>query len=181
MAFQQVGGPSFQQLDDSSNPQAQAYARMALARNGIHVPHGADAAAMWRQFSQQRMLQRNAAMVQGPDANDAIDPNTPLGTGSTTSATAVPGTTPPGVGIDWHQMVQQLAARLPVGTKAPPMSEFQHVQGGPAEAASMLGALRLRHVNDAQQAAQKMASLLAARRPSKSFRRMPGRTGPRGY
>lgn len=82
MAFYQIHpeNAGFQQLHDSNNPAAQAYARAALARNGIHVPPGADAAAMWRQFSSQRAGLRNQAQAQGPDPYDAgVNPNTPLG------------------------------------------------------------------------------------------------------
>lgn len=67
MPFRQVGGyQGFERLRDSEDPAAQNYARRALAANGIHVPHGADAAAMWRDFSRNRMLQTNAAQVQAP-------------------------------------------------------------------------------------------------------------------
>lgn len=95
MAFTQVpqGGGGFQQihpenggfnqLHDSNNPAAQAYARAALARNGIHVPPGADATAIWRQFSQQRAGQQAGAQAQGPDPYDpGVNPSQPLGGGA---------------------------------------------------------------------------------------------------
>jgi hypothetical protein len=97
MAFYQVpqgrtGG--FTQLHDSNDPSAQAYARQALARNGIHVPPGADAAAMWRQFSQQRASGRAGAMAQGPDPYDTgVNPNMPLG-GPQPLPPAAPGSGP---------------------------------------------------------------------------------------
>lgn len=186
MAYHQVGGPSYQQLDDSSNPAAQAYARQALAHNGIHVPPGADAAAMWRQFSAQRGLQRNEAnfMSQGEAPDMGV----------------TPGQIPPSHGMEGQPGNPQIGAlvgaaiahRLPDGGYNPAMAmnglmahannqdwrsriaamaeglnnhQFHTLQGGPAESAMN----RLLHVHQATRSAQAMAKALSARRPSRKI------------
>ena len=192
MAFHQVGGPSFQQLDDSTNPAAQSYARMALARNGIHVPPGADAAAMWRQYSQSRALQQNQAMFQSQ--NEVPD------MGVAPGASAPPQGQPPAPGIG-AQVGQHIVGRLPEGGYSPDVHprqqmldmngivaqnanndwrmriaamasnlqnnpQFQALQGGPAEHAMN----RLLHVGQATMAARGLAHALSHSRPS---RRVP--------
>lgn len=74
--FQQVHpeNAGFSQPNDHQNPMAQAYARMALKRNGIQVPRGADAAALWRQFSQNRAVQNWGASQQAQQDPGAPDP-----------------------------------------------------------------------------------------------------------
>lgn len=69
--YNQVPTPKngYEQLDDAHNPAAQAYARAALAKNGVHVPPGADAAAMWRDWSAQR-AQRWAEERAAPNTPD---------------------------------------------------------------------------------------------------------------
>lgn len=75
LASQLHGGPvNSPNIPDSQNPVAQAYSRAQLAKYGIHVPQGHDAAAMWRQFSAQRA--QHAAMVSQGLSNDQTDAQT---------------------------------------------------------------------------------------------------------
>ena len=212
MAFTQVpqGGGGFQQIHpqdagyhqmhDSSNPAAQAYARHALAANGIHVPQGVDAAAMWRQYSAQRASQQQGAMAQGPDPYDAgVNPNQPVGGAQPYPAgppqvgpqqigamlpdggmrhPAPTGNAPLDAGLgniaDWRNRIQTMAHNLSsANARQPATIDFQHNQGGPAESALALA--KMTHVNQAHQAAKNLANLLAANRVHRHIRSTPKR------
>jgi hypothetical protein len=184
----------FQQLHDSTNPAAQAYARMALARNGIHVGPGEDAAAMWRQFSAQRASAQAQAAQSGPDPYEAgVNPNQPLG-GPTVDEQPQPSPpvmTPGEIGsrlpdggfrhgmegqpfgpnmLDWHTRIAQMANHLSsANMRMPDSPEFHAHQGGPAESALQI--MRMHAVGSAHNAAKQLAKYMSARRPSQLVRR----------
>ena len=74
--FQQVNPANggFQMVNDAHNPAAQAYARQALAHNGIHVPPGVDATAVWRDFSLKRAQNQYTTHLNEPAGDGPIDP-----------------------------------------------------------------------------------------------------------
>ena len=112
----------FTQVKDAQNPAAIAYSRQMLAAHGIQVPPGADATALWRQYSQNLMLQRNAARYTteaSPDmgvhpgqhaGGETFDPGT-----FTPDPSAGQGSFDPGIPSYPH-------AVLPDGPRIPPAS-----------------------------------------------------------
>jgi hypothetical protein len=200
MAFYQVPqghAAAFSQLHDRNDPSAQAYARQALARNGIQVPRGADAAAMWRQFSQMRAGAMHTAQAVGPDPYDAGIrpgvPHDPYGeseqpgiyeaspiSGPTLGPREIAGRAPEGgflsglargmdSSMDWRTRIQQMAAALS------PANTLHRVQNMSAQFQHQGGGsaeaafARLQHVDQVHRHVAGLARTMTARRPSKAI------------